>query len=72
LPFRGLDRRESFAAIPNSDLVITTYPLLARDHEVLLGHEFHAAILDEAQVIKNPKATGHKTHISYPGQFDWR
>src|SRR5262249_2438667 len=48
--------RESFAAIPNSDLVITTYPLLARDHEVLLGHEFHAAILDEAQAIKNPKA----------------
>jgi SNF2 family DNA or RNA helicase len=57
LPLRGLDRRESFAAIPNSDLVITTYPLLARDHEVLLGHEFHAAILDEAQAIKNPKAT---------------
>ena len=57
LPLRGLDRRESFAAIPNSDLVITTYPLLARDHEVLLAHEFHAAILDEAQAIKNPKAT---------------
>jgi hypothetical protein len=56
LPLQGLDRRESFAAIPNSDLVITTYPLLARDHEVLLAHEFHAAILDEAQAIKNPKA----------------
>jgi SNF2 family DNA or RNA helicase len=57
LPLRGLDRRESFAAIPNSDLVITTYPLLVRDHEVLLAHAFHAAILDEAQAIKNPKAT---------------
>ena len=37
--------------------MITTYPLLARDHEVLLAHEFYAAILDEAQAIKNPKAT---------------
>jgi superfamily II DNA or RNA helicase len=56
LPLRGLDRRESFAAIPKSDLVLTTYPLLARDHEVLLAQEFHAAILDEAQAIKNPKS----------------
>ena len=37
--------------------MLTTYPLLARDHEVLLGQEFHVAILDEAQAIKNPKAT---------------
>jgi superfamily II DNA or RNA helicase len=56
LPLRGLERRESFAAISKSDLVLTTYPLLARDHEVLLAQEFHAAILDEAQAIKNPKA----------------
>jgi len=40
---------------------IFIYPLLARDHEVLLAHEFHAAILDEAQAIKNPKATDHRT-----------
>jgi superfamily II DNA or RNA helicase len=56
LPLRGLNRKEAFAGIPNSDLVITTYPLLARDHEVLLAHEFHAVLLDEAQAIKNPKA----------------
>jgi superfamily II DNA or RNA helicase len=57
LPLRGLDRKQLFDQIPRHDLVLTTYPLLARDHEVLLGHEFHAAILDEAQAIKNPKAT---------------
>ncbi len=56
LPLRGLDRKQLFDRIPRHDLVLTTYPLLARDHEVLLGHEFHAAILDEAQAIKNPKA----------------
>jgi SNF2 family DNA or RNA helicase len=35
---------------------LTTYPLLMRDCDVLLDREFHAAILDEAQAIKNPKA----------------
>jgi SNF2 family DNA or RNA helicase len=57
LPLRGLDRRQLFDQIPSHDLVLTTYPLIARDHEVLLAQEFHAAILDEAQAIKNPKAT---------------
>ena len=37
-------------------LVLTTYPLLPRDRERLLERQFHLLILDEAQVIKNPKA----------------
>ena len=57
LPLRGLERHQLFDQIPAHDLVLTTYPLLARDHEVLLAQEFHVAILDEAQAIKNPKAT---------------
>jgi superfamily II DNA or RNA helicase len=57
LALRGLDRKQYFSAIPKSHLVITTYPLLMRDHEVLLAQEFHVAILDEAQAIKNPRAT---------------
>jgi superfamily II DNA or RNA helicase len=57
LPLRGLDRKAQFGEIATHDLVLTTYPLLARDHDVLLGEEFHVAILDEAQAIKNPKAT---------------
>ena len=56
LPLRGLERRQMFDRIPQHDLVLTTYPLLARDHEVLLAQEFHVTILDEAQAIKNPKA----------------
>jgi SNF2 family DNA or RNA helicase len=35
---------------------LTTYPLLTRDHEVLVAREWHAVILDEAQTIKNPNA----------------
>jgi SNF2 family DNA or RNA helicase len=57
LPLRGLERRALFDQIPKSDIVLTTYPLLARDFDVLLAQEFHVAILDEAQAIKNPKAT---------------
>jgi superfamily II DNA or RNA helicase len=56
LPLRGLERRQMFDQIARHDLVLTTYPLLARDHEELLAQEFHVAILDEAQAIKNPKA----------------
>ena len=56
LPLRGLERRQMFDRIAQHDLVLTTYPLLARDHQALLAQEFHVAILDEAQAIKNPKA----------------
>ena len=57
LALRGQDRHLLFGQIPKHDLVLTTYPLLLRDHEVLLAQEFHVAILDEAQSIKNPRAT---------------
>jgi superfamily II DNA or RNA helicase len=56
LPLHGPNRKEHFGAIPNYDLVLTTYPLLTRDHEVLTEQEWHAVILDEAQLIKNPNA----------------
>ncbi|MEZ0305311.1 MAG: SNF2-related protein, partial [Hyphomicrobiaceae bacterium] len=57
LALRGLDRKQLFGGIARHDLVLTTYPLLMRDHGVLLGYEFHVAVLDEAQAIKNPHAT---------------
>ena len=49
----GLKRKESFDRIAAHDIVLTTYPLLARDKDALLAQEFHLAILDEAQQIKN-------------------
>ncbi len=57
LALHGPTRKYSFAAIPEHDLVITTYPLLARDNEVLAGQDWHVLVLDEAQSIKNPLAT---------------
>jgi superfamily II DNA or RNA helicase len=55
LALRGTERKQRFAEIGKQDLVLTTYPLLARDHDFLLAEKYHAAILDEAQAIKNPK-----------------
>jgi superfamily II DNA or RNA helicase len=56
LPLHGPARRERFGEIAAHDLVLTTYPLLTRDHEVLTAQDWHAVILDEAQTIKNPNA----------------
>ena len=37
-----------------SDVVITTYALVSRDHESLVPVPWHRVVLDEAQYIKNP------------------
>jgi len=57
LALHGGDRKERFAAIDDSDLVITTYPLLFRDQATLTARDWHLVVLDEAQSIKNPAAT---------------
>ncbi|MGF6308938.1 superfamily II DNA or RNA helicase [Bradyrhizobium sp. i1.8.4] len=56
LVLHGSNRKQSFETIGDYDLVLTTYPLIARDHEVLLVREWHIAVLDEAQTIKNSNA----------------
>lgn len=56
LVLHGADRKDKFAAIGDHDLVLTTYPLIARDRETLLAREWHIAVLDEAQTVKNPDA----------------
>jgi SNF2 family DNA or RNA helicase len=56
LTLHGPDRKKDYPRIAEHDLVLTTYPLLPRDEEVLLEQSFHLLILDEAQQIKNPKA----------------
>ncbi|MHA7777532.1 DEAD/DEAH box helicase [Roseibium sp. M-1] len=54
LVLHGLNRKNLFAAIPDHDVVVTTYPLLHRDIETLQKHVFNLVILDEAQAVKNP------------------
>ncbi|WP_349630138.1 DEAD/DEAH box helicase [Bradyrhizobium manausense] len=56
LVLHGADRKLKFPAIADHDLVLTTYPLIARDREILLAREWHMAVLDEAQTVKNPDA----------------
>ena len=60
LVLQGDDRRTRFERIGASDLVLTTYPLIARDHAILAGQSWHVLILDEAQAIKNAAATTTK------------
>lgn len=59
LALHGKMRAERFEDINKADLVLTTYPLLPRDKDILLATEWHMVVLDEAQAIKNPatKAT---------------
>jgi len=56
LVLHGPDRRQNFNTISEHDVVLTTYPLVARDHELLLARDWHMAVLDEAQTVKNPDA----------------
>lgn len=56
LTLHGSRRKELFASIAQADVVITGYPLLQIDSDVLLAQEFYMVILDEAQTIKNPRA----------------
>ena len=61
LVLHGPHRGEYFDEIPKQDLIITTYPLLARDRERLMQHDWYYAVLDEAQTIKNPRSKAART-----------
>jgi SNF2 family DNA or RNA helicase len=54
LILQGNERKQLFYKIRDYDLIMTTYPLLARDEDILLEHQYYYLILDEAQLIKNP------------------
>ncbi|WP_419737615.1 SNF2-related protein [Ruegeria sp.] len=54
LTLHGLKRRELTGQIPDADLVLTTYPLLSRDQDILSAQKWDLIIVDEAQMLKNP------------------
>ncbi|TCL90142.1 SNF2 family DNA or RNA helicase [Rhizobium sp. PP-WC-2G-219] len=60
LILQGADRQLHFHRIDTVDLVLTTYPLLARDQAILADRDWHMIFLDEAQVIKNANAATTK------------
>lgn len=56
---RGTERKQGAAfaaAAAEHDIVLTSYPLLARDGDTLQSVRWGSAVLDEAQNIKNPNA----------------
>lgn len=53
LSLHGKERADRFALIASFDVILTTYPLLWRDEDALLAHDYHLLILDEAQTVKN-------------------
>ncbi len=52
----GSARHNLRQKIPQHDIIVTNYALLRRDLEALQKFSFRAAVLDEAQFIKNPDA----------------
>ncbi|MDD2743841.1 MAG: DEAD/DEAH box helicase [Rhodocyclaceae bacterium] len=58
LSLHGPERKTRFEEIPSHDVVLTTYPLLWRDADVLMQHSYHLLILDEAQTVKNARSQG--------------
>jgi superfamily II DNA or RNA helicase len=53
LSLHGKERHALFERMTGHDVVLTTYPLLWRDHEALEKQDYHMLILDEAQTVKN-------------------
>lgn len=56
LVFHGDDRHLQSGEFDQYHLILTTYPLLLRDKDLLLKQSFYFLVLDEAQFIKNNKA----------------
>ncbi|WP_025292399.1 DEAD/DEAH box helicase [Sphingomonas sanxanigenens] len=56
LVHRGSGRAKDVLDASGVDVVITSYPLLGRDRDILTGRRWSIAALDEAQNIRNPQA----------------
>ncbi|MBK1645724.1 hypothetical protein CKO25_13905 [Thiocapsa imhoffii] len=68
LSLHGGERHDRFAHMAQSDLVLTTYPLLPRDLKTFAAQEFHLLILDEAQTIKNPRSKAAQAARAIPAR----
>jgi superfamily II DNA or RNA helicase len=65
----GKTRHALREEIPHHDLVVTTYALLRRDIEAWRGVALRAAILDEAQFIKNPDAAVSRAALELNARY---
>ena len=60
LALHGADRKQHFDSLNDYDIILTSYPLILRDEEILLEKKFNYIVLDEAQFIKNHRAKATK------------
>ena len=58
--YHGSKRRAQIPQFARSDIIITSYPLLARDRQLFEQRRFHVLVLDEAQTIKNRRSQAHR------------
>jgi len=68
LVLQGSDRKNRFVEIDDADIVLSTYPLISRDHETLAARQWSLLFLDEAQTIKNPNAMTTRLIRSLPAR----
>jgi SNF2 family DNA or RNA helicase len=54
--WHGSQRRKTVDRLRITQIILTAYPLLLIDSELLLAQDYGLVILDEAQMIKNPGA----------------
>ena len=60
LVLSGAERHERWSEVETTDLVVTSYALIRRDIDRYAGIHFSAAVLDEAQHIKNHSTQNSK------------
>jgi len=68
LSIEGADRGKLFGRIPESNLVLTSYPLLRRDIDRFRDFKFSSIILDEATHIKNPDTQNAQAAMALVGR----
>ncbi|MGJ8514074.1 DEAD/DEAH box helicase [Carnimonas bestiolae] len=54
LTLHGNARHQHYHRIDQYAVVLTSYPVLVRDVELLVDRVFHSVVYDEAQALKNP------------------
>ena len=59
LLLHGPDRRAQMDSIAEHDIVLTSYPLLVRDKDLLARTTFGLIVYDEAHNLKNPRTASH-------------
>jgi len=66
---QGANRKKLLAKASTADVVITSFPLLLRDHEHYMQMHFGNIILDEAQTIKNYQSKVSRFAKALKGDF---